>query len=864
MANRTINIQVNANASSATGAVQTLAQQIAAARAQVNQLSQQPVVNQQALTQAVQGLGQLQTQANAATAAIAQTPGAIQAGLAPVETLRTQFAAARAEAQRLAAQPVVDQVALTAAIAETARLRDEMDEVNERVAVLTAGNPFEQLSNGIGDVGSKILALDFQGAAASAQNLITIGQNINFGQALTQLKALGQTFVQLGRVILTNPLFLLGALFAAIGYAIYKLLDALGVIKDVMEAFGAVLDIIINTLKTFTDWLGISSFAADEAAEAQLKNNDRLIASEQEKSNSYQKEVNRQIALAKAQGKDTYILEVEQQVMAAQSAKNNAKFHKERLNQLQILVNSEGEISEERRKQADAEIKGIKDAMEAYQDANNELKIIDANKQTADKEARDKELKETKDQNKKIASENAAEAKEAEAKRKQYAADRLAAARQIEDMQNSLILDQVTRETEINKDKYRRLREDAISNTKLTNDERKALIELFNKQEIADQAKIDQAAKDREDKKISDKKKQLEEYNTFVKGLETNTYIAQEQQIKDELAKNQKFLDDKKSMEEKSDALAVTAGEISKEQANANAILRAEQYEKDIIKTKEFANKKQIELTKIADDASEEELRNRLEAKLITQEEYEKRIAKIKEDAQKKADEKALELTKLNITKQLDLANSAATSLSDVTSSLNSINDQKNTEAADKKKAQDDAELQRLVDQRKKGEITEKQYQDAIKNNKIKNDNENLKAQEEIAKKRFKIEKGLALVQAGIAGALAVVKAAPNVPLMAFAAATSIASIAAIARSQYNGEASTAVDTSIPTEDANKTESTTPSFNLFGGGNNQNNVSGANNGGPGNNNNGTNITVSITEIENTAQKVTKIKENATL
>ena len=44
----------------------------------------------------------------------------------------------------------------------------------------------------------------------------------------------------------------------------------------------------------------------------------------------------------------------------------------------------------------------------------------------------------------------------------------LSIARQIEDIENSLLEDGIEKELEINRDKFRRLREDAKKNTKLT------------------------------------------------------------------------------------------------------------------------------------------------------------------------------------------------------------------------------------------------------------------------------------------------------------------------------------------------------------------------------------------------------------
>jgi hypothetical protein len=83
----------------------------------------------------------------------------------------------------------------------------------------------------------------------------------------------------------------------------------------------------------------------------------------------------------------------------------------------------------------------------------------------------------------------------------EYAAARMSAARQIEDIENSLLQDGIEKELEINRDKFRRLREDAEKNTKLTRKERARLIELFDDQELAQQKLINQKYVDLEKEK---------------------------------------------------------------------------------------------------------------------------------------------------------------------------------------------------------------------------------------------------------------------------------------------------------------------------------------------------------------------------
>ena len=67
---------------------------------------------------------------------------------------------------------------------------------------------------------------------------------------------------------------------------------------------------------------------------------------------------------------------------------------------------------------------------------------------------------------------------------------RLQIARQIEDLENDLLKDGIEKELEINRDKFRRLREDAEKNTKLTLTERRRLNDLYTEQEAKSEAEI--------------------------------------------------------------------------------------------------------------------------------------------------------------------------------------------------------------------------------------------------------------------------------------------------------------------------------------------------------------------------------------
>ena len=111
--------------------------------------------------------------------------------------------------------------------------------------------------------------------------------------------------------------------------------------------------------------------------------------------------------------------------------------------------------------------------------------------------------------------------KESNSKYKSYLQDRLNAARKIEDLENSLLEDGIEKDLEINRDKFRRLQEDAKKNTKLTAKERKELNDLYTEQQEQSELKI----REKYDKIDSDReKRRLEnianQNNDFLKTIE--------------------------------------------------------------------------------------------------------------------------------------------------------------------------------------------------------------------------------------------------------------------------------------------------------------------------------------------------------
>lgn len=230
--------------------------------------------------------------------------------------LRDDLKAAKNEIIELQSQEVVDPVKLEAAIKRAGQLKDQFNDVNEQIKVFSGGSDFEKVSSGLGLIGSQLKSLDFEGAAQSAKVLTTTIKGLNPQTVATGFKALtstvtqlGNAFFQMGLKLLANPIFLIVAVIAAVVIAIVLLKDKVKILEQAFDLLMAPINLLIEGLKELTDWIGITSFAEEEAAKKSEENAKRRIASNETVASNTEEFYARQIALAKANGKDTTDLE---------------------------------------------------------------------------------------------------------------------------------------------------------------------------------------------------------------------------------------------------------------------------------------------------------------------------------------------------------------------------------------------------------------------------------------------------------------------------------------------------------------------------------------------------------------------------
>lgn len=401
-------------------------------------------------------------------------------------------------------------------------LQDNLMRVNEQAQIFASGSKFEQAGNALGLVGSQLASLDFEGAAESALLLQDRINSITPEEITKQMKGLTDTFTVLGKVggtaiigiiknvgamakaflafgaqLLMNPIFLFALVIAAIVAAIVLLLSKLGLLKPLMDAIGKVfewigmvIDVVVQAIKDFLDWLGLTSFAAEDAAEKQAKYYKDVAEASEKYTTKAISNFNHEINMAKIQGESTEKLMRKKlyAISANEMAQATALYAE--LERAKIMEDLNEEEMKELRDKLEVQKQTYRESVFAIREFNAQVKAESKKKKEEDR----KEAEATAKEEAKKAEENAKKANEAAKKWRQ---DRFAFERQFEDVRLSMMVEGIDKELKLNKSKYDRLIEDTKRNENLLAKEKKALIESYTQQAVDAEQKIRQADAER-------------------------------------------------------------------------------------------------------------------------------------------------------------------------------------------------------------------------------------------------------------------------------------------------------------------------------------------------------------------------------
>lgn len=458
-------------------------------------------------------------------------------------------------------------------------LSDKLRDANEKANAFATGSKFEAVSNTFGAIGNDLSSLDFEGANEKAKIFATTLGSVNpadlgkaFKGLMGTIKTVGGAFVKLGLTILSNPIFLLVAVIVAIVAAVLIFLNKIGVLQKILDVLMIPINAVIQGFKDLADFLGLTSYAADENAERVTAANEKIQESSKERAKETDGALAHEIRMAKIAGKDTTKLELEKSMVAQREA-----FIRIKANQKEILSKMHDTSKEgiEARKKLKAQIKAENDLIKAgvrereaikAQSVVNESKTdppvkvsggggsnngpknrLAAQRAFADfeisiiKDAGEREratvnekfkrmqedLVKDKDKTKAekarfteiyLAQQTAELDLLAKAKTKTEADNLLAGEKMIAELRLSMMEDGTAKELAMTKSKYDKLRKATLDNITLTETQKAELLAIYNEQEVAENTKRTEA------KIAADTKAQVD----LLASLQEQEVIAQE------------------------------------------------------------------------------------------------------------------------------------------------------------------------------------------------------------------------------------------------------------------------------------------------------------------------------------------------
>jgi len=176
--------------------------------------------------------------------------------------------------------------AVFAALADKAgAIQQKLAGVNNEISKFSSGSNFDQAIGAFDQLGMSIMNLNFSAAAKDSANL---NQSIGalgaadvtkqFTGLTNTISNLGKTFLTLGKLIVTHPIFIIAAVIVVIVAATAAVLKEFGLLKKVLEVLMAPVKAIIQAFKDLGDMIGLSDYEGEKNLEEQRKRSEENLA----------------------------------------------------------------------------------------------------------------------------------------------------------------------------------------------------------------------------------------------------------------------------------------------------------------------------------------------------------------------------------------------------------------------------------------------------------------------------------------------------------------------------------------------------------------------------------------------------------
>ncbi|MDA9907854.1 hypothetical protein N9D22_05655, partial [Flavobacteriaceae bacterium] len=272
--------------------------------------------------------------------------------------------------------------------------------------------------------------------------------------------------------------FLLIGVITAIAVGIYKLLDSLGVIKVAFEMLGAVIKVVVDAIKDFLDWIGLTDFAGEESAKKAQANAERRANAEKRAREVVIGSMEREIQIRQALGEDTIELERQKLDILIDVARKDVEAQTKRLEALKLIGLDRNEVYDE-------EMDKLHEMTKEFEQLKTDRVLIDIEETNTQKDNQ----------------------KERIANAKEYSQNRLNAERELEDLQAERMQEGVDKELHLNRLKYKRLIEDLKTNEDLTKEERQKFQQEYTQSLMSSNIEIVKANQEKNDKIKEDNEK---------------------------------------------------------------------------------------------------------------------------------------------------------------------------------------------------------------------------------------------------------------------------------------------------------------------------------------------------------------------
>ncbi len=151
----------------------------------------------------------------------------------------------------------VNEEAFQAAQRAAAGMADKIDDVREAISA-AKGEPLEQLNSGFSLLRQSIFDLDFDKANLGLNTMATSIKSINPSKLKEGFAGLTSSLSNLGKSLLTNPIFLLGTAIVLIITNFEKLIKVGGVVGDLFKGIGAFVSTLTKSIILLTDAIGLT------------------------------------------------------------------------------------------------------------------------------------------------------------------------------------------------------------------------------------------------------------------------------------------------------------------------------------------------------------------------------------------------------------------------------------------------------------------------------------------------------------------------------------------------------------------------------------------------------------------------------